>query len=94
MQGNLYRYKQKMEDMGNLKKLLVLAKNIRKQRLYYFTIKNNKLYSYKHKTDDIAKDEVEIKDIESIDIEPEDERVFYITYKIYAYKLEAESKIV
>lgn len=52
------------------------------------------MYSYKSKNDDIAKDEIDIKDIESIDIEPDDERVFYLTYKIYAYKLEAESKVV
>ena len=50
------------------------------------------MYSYSKKNADIAKDEIFIKDIQAIEADPEDEKVFYITYKVYCYKLESKSK--
>lgn len=74
---------------GGLKFGLKLITNtIIKQKKLYYAIKNGILYSYVNERSRQAKKSIPIRETKAIDLDPKNDKEFYIIYKNKCYKME------
>ena len=59
---------------------------------YWFEIKGTVLYYYRYQNSHNAYDEIDIEKLRRIELDPNNDKVFYVITRTHSYKLEASSR--